>query len=417
MQTIRAWEAADNLTIAGLKRFFAVDLYMDVVERKGDIRGYWSNSVWGDDYVRELLSRDRFLLIRYNLTWTNTANLSSEERSQKNTENGFWTVSSLFTKLNTLYQTFYKPLPHLSVDEMCIFFKGRHRCRCYNPSKPNKWHLKLYCLCCGSTGYIVNTLWYRGKDERRPADLSASEYPVIALTEIEELYDDSYSIYMDNWFTSIKLALKLMTEPRCMGVVGTIRTNRKGVPKKAIYQKRGGRAIDRGSMKVHKITINGKDLFLTAWKDNKEVHVVSSFMPNRVPITRLINNNGRWERKRFFCPTSVKQYNMKMGGVDKIDQYASYYDDRRKVQTRWQPRVERRAMKNSLINACIYLTMGRKQRRLYLTSSRMWLRSGEVPENLQIPMMNGKTKKMMISLSQSSKGDTHTHGSVMSHNT
>ena len=81
MQTIRAWEAADNLTIAGLKRFFAVDLYMDVVERKGDINGYWYNSVWGDDYVRELISRDRFLLIRYNLTWTNTANLSAEERS------------------------------------------------------------------------------------------------------------------------------------------------------------------------------------------------------------------------------------------------------------------------------------------------------------------------------------------------
>ena len=165
---------------------------------------------------------------------------------------------------------------------------------------------------------------------------------------------------MDNWFTSIKLALKLMTEPRCMGVVGTIRTNRKGVPKKAIYQKRGGRAIDRGSMKVHKITINGKDLFLTAWKDNKEVHVVSTFMPNRVPITRLINNNGRWERKRFFCPTSVKQYNMKMGGVDKMDQYASYYDDRRRVQSRWQPRVERRAMKNSLINACILFNDGKE---------------------------------------------------------
>ena len=42
-----------------------------------------------------------------------------------------------------------------------------------------------------------------------------------------------------------------------------------------------------------------------------------------------------------------------MGGVDKNDQFSSYYDIRFRCQGRWQPRLERKARKISLINAKI----------------------------------------------------------------
>jgi len=42
------------------------------------------------------------------------------------------------------------------IDEMAIAFKGRHRCKRYNPNKPDKWHLKSYCLNDSETGYHWN---------------------------------------------------------------------------------------------------------------------------------------------------------------------------------------------------------------------------------------------------------------------
>jgi hypothetical protein len=62
----------------------------------------------------------------------------------------------------------------INIDEMCIFSIGRHRCKCYNPRKPNKWHLKAYCLNAIEYGYLFNFFMYRGSDERRPPGTTAA---------------------------------------------------------------------------------------------------------------------------------------------------------------------------------------------------------------------------------------------------
>ena len=38
----------------------------------------------------------------------------------------------------------YKCGRDLSFDEGCCPFKGRLKFKCYNPRKPNKWHIKIF---------------------------------------------------------------------------------------------------------------------------------------------------------------------------------------------------------------------------------------------------------------------------------
>ena len=59
-----------------------------------------------------------------------------------------------------------------SVDENTIPYKGKKsKLRQYNPKKPKKWGCKLYMMCTGTLGIIVNTSLYGGKSNQ-PAPVS-----------------------------------------------------------------------------------------------------------------------------------------------------------------------------------------------------------------------------------------------------
>ena len=49
----------------------------------------------------------------------------------------------------------YKCGRDLSFDEGCCPFKGRLKFKYYNPSKPNKWHIKIFEVSDARTGYVV----------------------------------------------------------------------------------------------------------------------------------------------------------------------------------------------------------------------------------------------------------------------
>ena len=356
-QATPAWSPEENLTIPELKRYYGVDMYMDLVQRAGHVRGYWSKGRWGDPHVRRAFSRTRFEAIRNNLTWTDTSDLTMQERAQKNIADGFWTINGLVEALKDKFQYYYKPLRHVAIDEMCVFFKGRHRCRCYNPNKPNKWHFKIYCLADSSNGYLYNWFLYRGKDERRPAGVSASEYPVMKLTEPETLHSPlgtpkmmCYVCYTDNWFTSMLVARRLRMERRIL-LHGTIRPGRIGVPAAAKFPKAGAGKKARGDMQCLKATADGEDYYLTSWQDNKPVHMLSWFPPKKVNVKRSTRGaRGGWQPLLIKSPTTIGQYNPHMNGVDRIDSKASTYDARFRLQTRWQPRIERRCLRVAALN-------------------------------------------------------------------
>ena len=66
----------------------------------------------------------------------------------------------------------YCPEANVSIDEACCPFKGCLHLRCYNPSKSNHFHIKLFQVSESSTGYIIGFEVYMGKGTSSAADTS-----------------------------------------------------------------------------------------------------------------------------------------------------------------------------------------------------------------------------------------------------
>ena len=60
------------------------------------------------------------------------------------------------------FHTKYRPGKELSLDESTCPFKGRVHFKCYNPKKPNRFHIKLFMVSEPSTGYICGFEVYTG---------------------------------------------------------------------------------------------------------------------------------------------------------------------------------------------------------------------------------------------------------------
>jgi hypothetical protein len=265
----------------------------------------------------------------------------------------------------TCFQHYYECGHCLSVDEMCIFFKGRHCCRCYNPQKPHKWHLKAFCLNDADTGYLSNFFMYRGKDEQRPAGVSASEYPVRRLTEPTKYHGKGHVLCTDNWYTSVGLAKFVYDAPRCMHFVGTVKVNRKGLDPHCIFKEAGPNKKARGTMKcsVQALTPDRQhNLYQTAWMDGKPVHLLSTF-PTRWSMVKRgkAAADGTYSKVDIPRPTVIGAYNQGMGGTDLVDQLSTYYDDRMRTY-KWQIRIYNHFLRISAINAHVlyYKSQGAK---------------------------------------------------------
>ena len=101
--------------------------------------------------------------------------------------NPFWKVETFTNRLAQNCRAHYCPGRYIDIDEMSINFKGRHKCRVYNPNKPEKFHFKAFCLNDSETGYLWDFYLYRGASEIRPPGVSASFYPIQVLTNYPEI--------------------------------------------------------------------------------------------------------------------------------------------------------------------------------------------------------------------------------------
>ena len=73
-------------------------------------------------------------------------------------------VRPFLDMMDKTFKRSYKCGRDLSFDEGCCPFKGRLKFKCYNPSKPNKWHIKIFEVSDARTGYVVGLDIYTGKN-------------------------------------------------------------------------------------------------------------------------------------------------------------------------------------------------------------------------------------------------------------
>ena len=307
--------------------------------------------------VAKLLRYKKFLKINVALHYVDVIGLSAEERTTRNRIDPFWLVTPFVDQLNRTFRQFFQFGDKGDIDEMAIKFKGRHIARCYNPNKPNKFHFKAFCLNCSRTGYLYQFFLYQGAAEVRPANTTATEWPVQKIIGgLPELYKNNMVLALDNWYTSIPIALYLLDKG--IHMVGTCKTNRKLIAKDAILPTNG----ERGEMKsfIGTVTIDGnqwkKKIYMTGWRDNKPVLMLHTMPTEKGLVSRAkkINKKKRqaYTRVDVWRPTIIGLYNKAMGGTDAIDQRNSYYENLKRGQ-KWPGRIFKHFFQTSMTNAYI----------------------------------------------------------------
>lgn len=150
------------------------------------------------------------------------------------------------------------------------------------------------------------------------------------------LLNKGHTLYTDNWYTSIDLARNLLENETHL--VGTIRKNRRNIPKEVANAKlKTGEYIARESE---------DGITIMKWKDKRDVLVLSTKHSDRF---QTITKRGRAVSK----PKIVLDYNRAKGAVDLSDQMAAYSTPLRK-SVKWYKKVAINLLLNTaVINALV----------------------------------------------------------------
>lgn len=136
-------------------------------------------------------------------------------------------IRDLYEKFASNCRSSFRPGPYITIDEQLVVFRGRCPFRMYIPSKPGKYGLKVWVICDAKTSYCSNLQVYTGKTGNQREVNQASR---VVMELAAHLLDTGRNITMDNFFTGVPLTQELLT--RRTTVVGTLRKNKKDIPKR-----------------------------------------------------------------------------------------------------------------------------------------------------------------------------------------
>ena len=319
------------------------------------------NSPFFQPWLMSKMSLERFEAIARCLHTDAPWRLSDADRAARNQQDAFWQIEAFAAELSDNFTSHIDIGQCMDLDECTCGYRGKHRCRCFNPAKPFKYHFKQFCLNCSATGYILAFYWYRGKTERRPANMPATLFPLVQLVNhVNSMTNHSLSqgghvIATDNWYTSLHTAMFL--QEKNIHSVGTVRTNRLSAadpPRAATFTRQSADA-ERGTYCCHKVTKGDRfTAYLTPWHDNKPVHVLHSW-PTLVSTcwrNQKLPQGVQYEKKRLDRPTIYRDYNQIMGGTDLNDWLLAQFRSSFRCR-RWQPKVLVHMLQQAVVNAHI----------------------------------------------------------------
>lgn len=283
------------------------------------LRNYWSTDEdMGVPFISNVMPRTRFEQIRQNLHFSDNNNHSqSSDRAYK--------IRPVMQHFNLCFQAAMNNSLRQSIDEHMIKFKGHNIMKQYIKNKPIKWGFKMWCRCESSTGYLYQFDLYTGK--KTNTEIGLGESVVLCLTE--QLKGLGCEVYFDNFFNSPALQHKLMMQNT--KACGTVRTNRKNVPKSLPSDK----SMKRGD--IHAVSTNG--ITFVKWMDTKAVHMLSNFISPVPTSTVKRRQAGTAQKINVTCPEVVMRYNKYMGGVDLMDQRKACYEVDRKAKIKYYLRL------------------------------------------------------------------------------
>ncbi|XP_050310635.1 uncharacterized protein LOC126746418 [Anthonomus grandis grandis] len=200
----------------------------------------------------------------------------------------------------------------------------------YIPNKPAKYGLGL--LCDVATKYLINAEPYLGKSTQTNG-LPLADHFVTSLTA--PIHGTNRNVTMDNWFTNIPLAEKLLKRPYNLTILGTIRKNKPHIPPELLENNKQ-RQINT-SMYAYSETCT---LVSYKPKNNKIVNLLSTMHKNGT-----VNINTK-------KPEMIMSYNSTKGAVDTFDQMCQNMCANRKTK-RWPMCIFYNMINIACINAYV----------------------------------------------------------------
>ena len=149
-----------NLNESDIKIFIAHLLIMSSI-KKSALYSYWStNSLTRTPFFRTYLSRNKFQDILWNFQ---VANSKSNPPPGAPNHDPLAKIHPLLEMCQTNFRLHYTPAKYISLDESTMAFKGHVKFLQFNPSKLNKFHIKLFMVSEYLSGYISGFSVYARK--------------------------------------------------------------------------------------------------------------------------------------------------------------------------------------------------------------------------------------------------------------
>ncbi|KAL4009424.1 hypothetical protein ACER0C_003276 [Sarotherodon galilaeus] len=311
-----------DLTEAELYHYIGITLYMGVLKLP-KMRDFWRvNSIFHVQYPSEVMTRDRFLTITWNIHMSDPAEDTLNDRKKGTTDyDCLHRLRPLYDSLRVACKAAYQPQQNLSVDERMVSTKARVALNQYIKSKPTKWGIKLFVLS-DNPGYTVDFNIYTGRSTLVTGK-GLSFDAVMALINKNYL-GTGYHIYCDNFYTSPALFHHL--HDLGFGACGIFQDTRVGVPKTKLN------ALTKKSPRGTIRWIREGPLIFIKWTDTREVSVCSTLHSafSGDTVKRMCKAEGQHRAIDVPVPSAVKDYNRFMGGVDLSDQLIGSYSSWRR---------------------------------------------------------------------------------------
>lgn len=301
---IKNWTPTDPDEI---RNFLGIILWMGLVQMPS-LSSYWKKEGIFQCNIPNYMARNRFELLLATFHFANNLTATQGDRLYK--------VQPLIDMLVWKFNNAVIPEEFLCIDESMIPFMGRLSFRQYIQNKRHRYGIKVFKLCTKGF-YTLQFKVYAGKEAVQGAAVSTK-----VVTELMEPYIHfGRTLYTDNWYTSIPLAVILLENETHL--VGTIRQNRKGIPVEVVKKQ-----LKRGE----KIALqNDQGIMVLKWKDRRDVLMLST--KNLDAMTAVRTRSGE-----KFKPDVVEEYNTGKSFIDISDQLSSYHSIHRR-SLKWYRKI------------------------------------------------------------------------------
>lgn len=325
-------------TAPEMKLFLGIALMMGLV-RKPRIEFYWTETdLYLTPAFSKIMTRNRFsLLLKFLHFSDNASKPEGDDRDR------LYKIREIYDLLTESFQAAYEPGEHVVIDEGMIRWFGRGF-RTYLPSKRAKYGMKAYKLC-DESGYTYKFQLYTGKSEL--ADDQIQGLPGLVMNLMDGLLERGRVLYMDNYYNSPTLAL--MLHKRETHVVGTLRMNRKGLPKDLTKQK-----LKRGDL----VFRTCPPITVFVWHDKRDVNFITTL--HDASMATVPGKVDRLTGRPVEKPAAVIEYNRYMGAVDTSDQMVLLNSSVRKT-LKWTKKLFFHLLDLAATNAYVLYAKNTKQ--------------------------------------------------------